>query len=280
MDKMPLSRILADNEFNCRDRVLAVEVRELAKNILDTKDLIQPIVLRKLPEHLKAANPGREWQIIAGYRRYGAYTLLAREDSYYSEIPYIVRECDDVAAFKMNLAENAQRKDLTIKEEARAVKRLLSLGLTQQQASDELGKSRGWLQIRMQLSDLPEEIQDVAVELKLNNTVITEIWQLPTAEARYDAVKKVKERREKGEKISTLKTKAVITAEDLAQSTKITRVPKDEEVSMMMGEIASIIGGYGFATRCIAWARGRVSNAEIIAEARAYAAERQTSPDV
>ena len=102
---------------------------ELAESI-SRLGMIQPITVRKLPSGY--------YQIIAGERRWRAARLAGLK-----EVPVRVLEADDLQAMQMALVENLQREDLNPIEEARGYQQLLErYGMTQEQASESVGKSR------------------------------------------------------------------------------------------------------------------------------------------
>ena len=102
---------------------------ELAESI-GKYGLIQPITVRKLPSGY--------YQIIAGERRWRASRLAGLK-----EVPVRIIEADDRRAMELALVENLQREDLNPIEEAKGYKTLIEeYGMTQEEASQSVGKSR------------------------------------------------------------------------------------------------------------------------------------------
>ena len=102
---------------------------ELAESI-SKYGLIQPITVRKLPSGY--------YQIIAGERRWRAARLAGLR-----EIPVRIIEADDRRAMELALVENLQREDLNPIEEAKGYRTLIEeYGMTQEEASQSVGKSR------------------------------------------------------------------------------------------------------------------------------------------
>ena len=102
---------------------------ELAESI-SQYGLIQPITVRKLPSGY--------YQIIAGERRWRASRLAGLKD-----VPVRIIEADDRRAMELALVENLQREDLNPIEEAKGYKTLIEeYGMTQEEASQSIGKSR------------------------------------------------------------------------------------------------------------------------------------------
>ncbi len=123
-------------------------LEELAASIKEN-GLLQPILVREYGE-------GR-YQIIAGERRFRA-SKLAELD----EIPAIILDRDDRKAAEIALIENIQREDLNPIEEAMAYRALAEeYGLTQEELSERVGKSRSAIANSTRLLDLPEDILEM-----------------------------------------------------------------------------------------------------------------------
>ncbi|MBR5140417.1 MAG: ParB/RepB/Spo0J family partition protein, partial [Clostridia bacterium] len=120
-------------------------LEELANSIAEN-GLLQPIIVR---EYL-----GGRYQIIAGERRFRASKIAGL-----SEIPVIIMDKDDRKAAEIALIENIQREDLNPVEEAMAFASLMKeYGLTQEELSERVGKSRSAIANTVRLLDLPEEV--------------------------------------------------------------------------------------------------------------------------
>ncbi len=120
-------------------------LEQLAASITEN-GLLQPILVREYGD-------GR-YQIIAGERRFRACKLAGL-----TEIPAIVLERDDKKAAQIALIENIQRENLNPIEEALAYRSLAEeYGMTQEELSQKVGKSRSAIANAVRLLDLPEEI--------------------------------------------------------------------------------------------------------------------------
>ena len=118
---------------------------ELAESI-QKYGLIQPVTVRRLE--------GDYYQIIAGERRWRAARQAGLE-----EIPVRVIEADERKATELALVENLQREDLNPIEEARGYQTLISeYGLTQEEASEAVGKSRPAVANALRLLNLSQEV--------------------------------------------------------------------------------------------------------------------------
>lgn len=119
---------------------------ELADSIR-AQGIIQPIVVRAIAHN--------RYEIIAGERRWRAAQLANL-----TEVPVIVREMTDETAIAMALIENIQREDLNSIEEAEAMQRLLDeFGLTHQQLSTAVGKSRTSVTNSLRLLQLSSDVK-------------------------------------------------------------------------------------------------------------------------
>ncbi len=130
-------------------------LEQLAESISEN-GLLQPILVREYGD-------GR-YQIIAGERRFRASKLAGL-----SEIPAIILEKDDKKASEIALIENIQREDLNPLEEALAYKSLAEdYGMTQEELSFKVGKSRSAVANMMRLLDLPDEVLTLVASRELS----------------------------------------------------------------------------------------------------------------
>lgn len=121
------------------------KLEELASSI-QQHGLIQPIVLRKLKTG---------YEIVAGERRWRACRIVGLK-----EVPCIVKELTDEENMLLAIIENMQREDLNPIEEAEGLKQMIdTYGLTQEQVSYSVGKSRPYITNSLRLLKLPEEVR-------------------------------------------------------------------------------------------------------------------------
>ena len=129
-------------------------LEELAQSIA-ARGVLQPILVRP---------HGRNYQIVAGERRW-----RAAQRARLHEVPVIVRELDDADTFEIALLENIQRRDLNAVEEADAYKRLISeFGHTQEALAKLVHKSRSHIANLLRLLDLPEPVLVLLAEGKID----------------------------------------------------------------------------------------------------------------
>lgn len=121
---------------------------QLAESIA-AHGVLQPILIRPV-------GPDR-YQIIAGERRWRAAKLAGL-----TEIPALVVESDEKKASQLALIENIQRENLNPLEEAMAYRSLATeYGMTQEEISSQIGKSRSAIANTTRLLELPENVQSL-----------------------------------------------------------------------------------------------------------------------
>lgn len=126
------------------------KLNELAES-MKQHGVLQPIILRK---------KGSKYELVAGERRWRAAAKAGLE-----KIPAIVKDLSDSAVMEIALIENLQREDLNPLEEAQAYKTLMSgFGLTQDELSKRVGKSRSLIANTVRLLNLDTEIQILVSE--------------------------------------------------------------------------------------------------------------------
>lgn len=135
---MPLT--LIETRSQVRTEFDDESLQELAQDIA-ARGVLQPILLRP--------NPGQvNFLVIAGERRLRAARLASLE-----AIPAIIGEVDDDTASLMQIAENIQRQDLSITDEAAAVRKLYELLENSVTAvAERLHKSKAWVSKRLAAS--------------------------------------------------------------------------------------------------------------------------------
>ena len=108
--------------------------------------VIQPLTVRRLSSGY--------YQIIAGERRWRAAKLAGL-----MEIPAVIIEADDRKVMELGLIENLQREDLNPMEEAGGYRVLMEeYGLTQEEVSQRVGRSRPSVANALRLLALPESV--------------------------------------------------------------------------------------------------------------------------
>lgn len=133
-----------------RRRLEAADLEALATSIKHN-GLAQPLLVRINP-----ARPGI-YELFAGYRRWRA-ALVAEV----AHVPVIIFEgLGEAVALELSVLENLHRRDLTIIEEAEALRLLADqFGRTHEQIATLTGRSRSQVTNMLRLLALPDEVKD------------------------------------------------------------------------------------------------------------------------
>jgi len=260
---IPIDSIHMDEEFNCRGHIAPMDVVDLAKDI-ERRGLLQPVVVQPYnsDDQIKF---GKKYRLLAGFRRTTAHKVLAKNDPKWGTIPATIHEpVSEAEACFLNLAENVNRSDLTILQEAKALAKLKALGVTEVDCGDHLGKSRGWVQVRYMLLALPEEVQQEVAAGFINQTQIRELYAIfNTAgkEACFTAVRDIKDAKSRGRSISVNPSK-------LNKNSKRQRTR--QEIQTMLEHIYDSFGP-SITTRSLAWASGEISDNDLYLTLKDYA---------
>jgi ParB family transcriptional regulator, chromosome partitioning protein len=146
--------LVEPNPEQPRTRFTDTALDELAQSI-SANGIVQPVVVRR---------KGAGYQIVAGERRWRAAQRAGLR-----RIPVAVREIADEKLLEIALIENIQRQELNPIEEARAYRKLIdSIGLTQEQVSERVGKERTLIATSLRLLRLSSDILQLIEEGKIS----------------------------------------------------------------------------------------------------------------
>ena len=152
-------------------------LKELASSIKE-HGVFQPIIVKK---SIKG------YEIIAGERRCRASKMAGL-----TTIPAIVRDFTDTQMMEIALLENLQRENLNVIEEALAYKAMIEkLGLTQEELSKRVGKSRSYLTNIIGILRLPSEVQDMIFNNELSMGHARVLSKLESKEQIVDMAHKI-----------------------------------------------------------------------------------------
>jgi|SRR5215471_321586 len=254
--KVPVKEIYSDVKFNCRGMIPESNVVELARDI-NTRGLLQPITVQPYVLH-----PPHRYRVVIGHRRLAAYRQLE-----WVEIPAIIKEgLSDIDAQTLNLVENINRQDLNLLQEAKAIEKFRVAGLSLDDIANRLRKSKAWLNIRFTLLKLHPEIQNAAAGGVLTQEQVLDIAKLKVPELQFEAIKKIKESRIRGEKRAM---KIVKPKKNLLKRKERNRAERTE----MLGHILDTIGPC-VATRILAWTNGDISTLELHRDLESFAKDK------
>ncbi|MCL2082158.1 MAG: ParB/RepB/Spo0J family partition protein [Oscillospiraceae bacterium] len=154
------------NESQPRKSFEPEPLSELADSI-KTHGVISPLLVRR--------QPSGTYQIIAGERRWRAARMAG-----VTLLPAIVHEADDRQATELALIENLQREGLNPVEIAQGYRTLMEeYGLTQEEVSSQVGRSRSAVANTVRLLSLPQGVLQMLHEGKLSEGHVRPLLSLP-----------------------------------------------------------------------------------------------------
>lgn len=137
--------LVEPSPYQARREISPEQLSELAESIR-SEGLLQPIVVRK---------HGDKYQLIAGERRWRAFQMLKIKN-----IPARLVEASNASSAALGLIENLQREGLNPVEEAYGYASLIrDFDLTQEAASERVGKGRASVANSLRLLSLDAELQ-------------------------------------------------------------------------------------------------------------------------
>lgn len=198
------------------------KIAELASSIKEN-GVIQPLIVRK---------KGKSYEIVAGERRWRASVKAELK-----EIPCIVRELDDEQNMLLAIIENMQREDLNPMEEAEGLNQMIAAyGLTQEQVSRSVGKSRPYISNSLRLLRLPEEIQTMISEGQLSAGHGRALVSIPDEERQILIARKIVK-----DDLSVRATEKLASEKAETRKRKA-RKPKDPDVARVEEDLKEALG--------------------------------------
>ncbi|MGW8249245.1 MAG: ParB/RepB/Spo0J family partition protein [Anaerolineales bacterium] len=175
---IPVRRV-SPNPRQPRTRFDPDEISELASSILE-HGVIQPIIV-------SYDESTAQYTLVAGERRWKAAQHAGLEF-----IPALVREVSEQQQVELALIENVQRSDLNPLEAAEAYRQLNEdFGLSHEEISTRVGKSRAAVTNTLRLLKLPTEVKKSLIEDQISEGHARALLALPTAQAQSAALKTV-----------------------------------------------------------------------------------------
>lgn len=149
--KIPLDKIKVDHSLNVsrKSNPVTAENCEGLASTIDQYGMFTPVCVR--PIELER---GWEYQLVAGYRRYVAHTMLGL-----AEIECYVRECEtDDEARRVCVLENLQRNNPGYWDQCCALREAYDPDTTETEIAKKLGFSRSWVRARWLVWKLPPDV--------------------------------------------------------------------------------------------------------------------------
>lgn len=252
---LPMNKIYADPEFNCRGHIAPIDVIDLAKDIVEN-GLLQPIVVRP---RVETTPPEYDYTIVAGHRRHKAFLVNQA-----TVIPaFIYTHLNDFKARTINAVENLKRKALNMLQEANTIKHYYQAGWSRDEIGRELGVSPGWVQVRIMILELPVELQEAASAGIFTQQQIRDLHGLKDKNHQFTAARKLKEAKERGD-LTTVEAKL-----RKAKNPNQKKIRKKPEIFLMQEEIQRACGN-NLATRALGWAAGEIDDSELYNALKAH----------
>lgn len=205
-------------DFN--DEALA----ELADSIAQ-HGVLQPLLVRPIM--------GGGYQIVAGERRWRASRMAG-----ISEVPVVIRELSDNQVMELALIENLQREDLSPLEEAQGYQMLIdTYGMTQEEVSKTVGKSRPAVTNALRLLNLPPEIVEMVNDGKISAGHARTLLSFPSKEEMLKAAQVAAEEGISVRKLEKMAKNATDRSQSLPKESKPkNRIQYFDEVELALNE--------------------------------------------
>ncbi len=191
-----LEALFADTENESTGSVSTVRVSEIEPNLSQPRKDFDETALAELADSIAAHGvlqpllirplAGGRYQIVAGERRWRAARMAGVE-----EVPALIRELSDSETDQLALIENLQREDLNAVETAEGYRRLMDkYGMTQEQLSEAVGKSRPAIANTLRILSLPNDILPMVADGRLSAGHAKAILSAPEGK-RIELAKKI-----------------------------------------------------------------------------------------
>lgn len=201
----------------------ADKLSELADSIRE-HGVVQPIVVKPV---------GERYQIVAGERRWRAAQLAGL-----IKVPAVVRSFTEQEQMEIALIENLQREDLNPLEEAEAFRVLLDqFGLTQEELSRRLGKSRPQISNTLRLLQLSDAVREHVRAGRLSMGHAKVLLGVENAELQWELAEMVVLRG-----LSVRELEAMITRSTEEAPPKRERKPLSVEMRAVEGRLREYFG--------------------------------------
>ena len=177
---LPIEKI-TPNPAQPRQEFDKREILSLAQSIKEN-GVLQPITVRKLDN--------KEYELISGERR-----LRASKEAELKEIPAIIIDATSRQSAVYAILENIQRKDLTLFEEALALRSLINeWGVTQEEAAAKLGKAQSTIANKLRLLTLSNVEQEIITKYQLTERHARAVLKIKDETLRLEVLKHIAKR--------------------------------------------------------------------------------------
>lgn len=227
-----LDAIFMENESESKNSTVTLKISEIEPNrdqprkdfdesalaelahSISQHGVLQPLLVRPLI--------GGGYQIVAGERRYRACRMAG-----VTEVPVVIRELSDSETMELALIENLQRENLTPIEEAKGFGVLVDeYGMSQEEVSQAVGRSRSTVANSLRLLNLPKEVSDMVERGEISAGHGRTLLALGSEEEMINAAKQIYEK-----ELSVRQTEKLVKAIN-AEKDKAQKEDKQERISL------------------------------------------------
>lgn len=227
-----LDAIFMENESESKNSTVTLKISEIEPNrdqprkdfdesalaelahSISQHGVLQPLLVRPLI--------GGGYQIVAGERRYRACRMAG-----VTEVPVVIRELSDSETMELALIENLQRENLTPIEEAKGFGVLVNeYGMSQEDVSQVVGRSRSAVANSLRLLNLPKEVSDMVERGEISAGHGRTLLALGSEEEMINAAKQIYEK-----ELSVRQTEKLVKAIN-AEKDKAQKEDKQERISL------------------------------------------------
>lgn len=227
-----LDAIFMENESESKNSTVTLKISEIEPNrdqprkdfdesalaelahSISQHGVLQPLLVRPLI--------GGGYQIVAGERRYRACRMAG-----VTEVPVVIRELSDSETMELALIENLQRENLTPIEEAKGFGVLVDeYGMSQEDVSQAVGRSRSAVANSLRLLNLPKEVSDMVERGEISAGHGRTLLALGSEEEMINAAKQIYEK-----ELSVRQTEKLVKAIN-AEKDKAQKEDKQERISL------------------------------------------------
>lgn len=199
------------------------KIEELSKSIKE-HGVIQPIVVRQ---------KGESYEIVAGERRW-----RAAKKAELTTVPCLIRELSDEQNMLIAIIENMQREDLNPVEEAEGLNQMIvTFGMTQEEISKSVGKSRPYIANSLRLLKLPEYIKEEMAEGRLSAAHGRTLVTIEDEGARKALCQRII-----SEGLSVRETEKLVSEHGKRQKKRPTARVKNPDVARVEAELKEVLG--------------------------------------
>lgn len=252
---IPLDLIDSEEEgFNSRRELITpFSVRDLQKDMAE-RGLDQPVHVKK---------SGDRYRLIAGFRRTKAARLLG-----WKAIPAFIRNdvCTDIEERIFNIRENMQRKELSLIDQAYAIKPFLEKYASAEWIAEKLGLNVRYIRYLIKVGKLDISIQnEIEAHPEYFKPGHVDKMLTMTLEEAQKYVHSIKEHGDRGEKIP-------VRGKHRADVLSKRKRSVDEMNSLLDAYYEAF--GPGIETRLLAWAAGNIATYELLKDIKQEAIKR------